>query len=607
MAISPAPRQELEHQLGQWARGLDEAQLQWASGYLAGLAAARAEVGASTAGVAPEAAAQPTLTIWYGSETGNGRGVAQRLADEAEAKGFAVELASVADIQPRAIGKLESLLLVMSTHGEGDPPEGAEALHKLIMSERAPRLDTLKFAVFALGDSSYPDFCQTGREFDARLEALGARRLIDRVDVDVDFEPAEDVWRARILETLETELQPDGRQSTPPYLQLIRGVDDSYDNRPDTVPRFDRRNPFSAEVLEIAPLTVAPSTSPVYHVELLLEDSGLEWQPGDSLGIWPSNDTRLVDEIVEVSGIDASTTVARGDETLEARQWLERRLELTLLTRPFVEAWAGLSESGHLSKLLGDRDEFAEWVGTRQVIDVLREYPAGIDADSLIASLRGIAPRLYSIASSPRLSGDEIHLTVKRVGGVDDDGRLRAGVASWQLAEAASPGDRVPVYVEANPGFRLPENQDAPVIMIGPGTGVAPFRAFVQQRQATGAGGENWLFFGARNRRTDFLYQLEWQRFRRQGDLHRLAVAFSRDQADKVYVQHRLREQGRDVYDWLERGAHIYVCGDGQRMAADVHQALVDVIAAHGGKTEGQATDYLEAMKQAKRYQKDVY
>ncbi|MDT8450242.1 MAG: assimilatory sulfite reductase (NADPH) flavoprotein subunit [Wenzhouxiangellaceae bacterium] len=606
MPVDPAANLELadlEQQLGQWSQGLNEAQLNWASGYLAGLAAARGPSATVSGAAQPQAGG--TVTIWYGSETGNGRGVAERLAREAESKGLSVELASTADVQPRSIAKVGTLLLVMSTHGEGDPPEDAEALHKFIMSGRTPKLDDLKFAVFALGDSSYPDFCQTGRDFDVRLAELGASRMLDRVDVDVDFESTEDAWRERIFEKLDEELPAsEAVPSAAPHLQLIRGK--------PAAAAFDRRNPFDAEVLEIAPLTVAPSTSPVHHVELLLpadqlQGSGLQWQPGDSLGLWPRHDARLVDEIVQATGIDEATRIERGGETLEARTWLESRLELTQLARPFIEAWAGLAESQRLRTLLDDRGAWADWVGTRQVIDVLREFPAGVDAEALIGALRGIAPRLYSIASSPLVVDDEVHLTVKRVGGIAGDGRLRAGVASWQLTDSVAPGDRVPVYLEANPRFRLPEDPATPMIMIGPGTGVAPFRAFVQQRQAAGAAGENWLFFGARNRETDFLYQLEWQRFQRQGALARLSVAFSRDQADKVYVQHQLREQGRDVHDWLERGAHVYICGDGQRMSADVHQALIDIVAEHGGRSEEQSIEYLEAMKRAKRYQKDVY
>src|SRR6056297_791735 len=354
MAISPAVRQDLEKQLGKWASELDEVQLQWASGYLAGVAAARLDNQASAEHGVHEEAAAPTLTIWYGSETGNGRGVAQRLAADAESRGFSVELASTADIKPRSIAKLDTLLLVMSTHGEGDPPEDAEALHQLVLSERAPRLEKLKFAVFALGDSSYPDFCQTGQEFDHRLEALGATRLMDRVDVDVDFEPAEDAWRSALLETLSNELKPAG--SAAPHLQLIRGAEAGASRV------FDRRRPFQAEVLQISPLTVPPSTSPVHHVELLVEDSGLEWLPGDSLGLWPTNDPRLVEEIIEITGIDAGYSIRRGGETLPANEWLSRRLELTQLARPFLEAWAAVSDSAELRNLLGDREAFSGWV-----------------------------------------------------------------------------------------------------------------------------------------------------------------------------------------------------------------------------------------------------
>jgi len=588
MPISPNVASELERSLAPLARDLDSEQLAWASGYLAGLGAAQGERIAPSTEAAPGVA----VTVWYGSETGNGRGVAERLARALEEQGHAVDLASTADIQPRAIGKLGTLLLVMSTHGEGDPPEDAEALHKFLMSERAPGLEQLSYAVFALGDSSYPDFCQTGRELDARLSELGAKRLIDRVDVDVDFEADEDAWRARVLDTVRVE--NDASSITTPRLKLVQR------------PEHDRRNPFEAEVLDIAPLTVAPSASQVHHVELLVEGSGLSWQPGDSLGVWPRNNSRLVDEIIEIAGIDGDASVTRGSETLPVSDWLTSRLELTQLTRPFIETWADLADSAKLRALLDDRDAFERWVRTRQVADVLRTAPARVDAAALVGALRGIGPRLYSIASSPLVVDDEIHLTVSRVGGLSDEGRLRAGVASWQLTHSMAAGDRLPVYVESNPRFRLPDDGDTPILMIGPGTGVAPFRAFVQQRQASGAKGRNWLVFGNRNRRLDFLYQLEWQRFQRDDALARLTVAFSRDQAEKIYVQHRLREQGRDVYDWLEQGAHVYICGD-RGMAVDVHQALLDVIETCGGKTEQQAAAYLDELKQAKRYQKDVY
>jgi len=594
MSLSPQRQQAIESQLDALGRTLAPGELLWASGYFAGLAASGAPAAETTA-ASPDPGR--TLTIWYGSETGNGRGVAQRLADAARARGYAVDLASLDEVRPRQIGKLEFLLLVISTHGEGDPPEGSEAFHEFLLGDRAPKLEALRFAVFALGDSSYPDFCQTGRELDARLEALGASRLLDRVDCDVDFEASEGAWRDRALEAVKPLLDVDGAH--PPNLQVVR------ENGRAAV-AYDRRNPFQAEVLDRSPLTVAPSNKRVAHIELSTAGSGLTYEPGDSLGIWPSNDARTVAELIELIGAEFNTPVTRDDETLPLATWLTHKLELTQVVRPFLQRWAEWSHSSELAAVLEDRDTLQAFSATRQVADVLREYPIAVSAEQLVAALRRIAPRLYSIASSPLVADDEVHLTVKLEGG-EIDGRLRAGAASWQLLETARPGDTLPVYIEANERFRLPADGDTPIIMIGPGTGVAPFRAFVEHRKALGHAGPNWLFFGEQHRQSDFLYQLEWQRHIRDQSLDRLSVAFSRDQADKVYVQHRLREQGADVYDWLERGAHLYVCGNGQGMAADVHTALIDIVTEHGGRNPDQAEAYLQTLKSQRRYQKDVY
>ena len=606
MALVPAQQQDIERQLKHLRESLNSEQLLWASGYMAGLAAAGAPVAnSSAAGTVAEPAAEAvpaaTLTIWYGTETGNSRGVAQRLAESARERGWQVDLAGLDEMQPRRIAKTQVLVLVVATHGEGDPPETAEAFHKFIFSDRAPALDELNYAVFALGDSSYPDFCQTGREIDERLAELGASRLLDRVDCDVDFETQEDPWRERVIDIVRPLVEP---RSGEPRLQVVGNQAPAA--APASTQRHDRRNPFAAELLEVSPLTIAPSNKRVAHVELSLEDSGLLWQPGDSLGLWPHNDPRLVEEIIELTGANGDEEIERDGQQQPLGQWLTRHGELTQVVRPFVEAWAGLSESRELTALLADRDAFGDWSRQRQVVDVIAEYPARIDAQALAGSLRRLAPRLYSIASSPLTAADEIALTVKLEQSGSETNR-RLGVASGQLLERARPGDTVPIYIEANERFRLPADPDAPVIMIGPGTGVAPYRAFVEHRQALGAPGRNWLIFGEQHRRTDFLYQLEWQRYLRDGALTRLSVAFSRDQADKVYVQHRLREQGREVYDWLEAGAHVYVCGSGQGMAADVHGALIDIVATHGGQTPEQAEEYLAAMKNEHRYQKDVY
>jgi sulfite reductase (NADPH) flavoprotein alpha-component len=594
MPVTMLPQVSAQLQLQQRLEGLagelEADQLQWAAGFLAGLAAA-----GRAPGVATDARPGQTLTIWYGSETGNGRGVAQRLADAAGKAGHSVDLASLAEVQPRRIARVSHLILVVSTHGEGDPPADARALHQLLHSERAPRLDELRYTVFALGDSSYPDYCRTGRDFDQMLARLGATRLLECREVDVDFEPAEDAWRDEALGAFKGLLTD---QAQGPYLQVVR---------PAQVAAHDRRNPFQAEVLEVSPLTVAPSQKTVSHLALDIAGSGLQYQPGDSLGLWPRHDRQLVEEILEVTRLDADTEVERNGKRQGLQDWLTTGLELTQVVRPFVQAVAEISGDAGLRGILAERDAFQRWAEQRQVIDVLREVPLELDADGLVGMLRGISPRLYSIASSPLVNEDEIHLTVKLEGGAGEHGRLRAGVASWQLTRLMQPGQRLPVYVEANPRFRLPEDPDRPIIMIGPGTGVAPFRAFVEHRQALGHGGRNWLFFGEQHRRTDFLYQLEWQRHLKSGALHRLSVAFSRDQAEKCYVQHRLLEQAPDVHAWLEEGAGVYVCGSGQGMAADVHEALVRVLAGQGGLDRESAQARLDEMAAQGRYQKDVY
>ncbi len=584
-------QQELQRRVGALATGLTPEQMQWASGYLAGLAASAADV--SVTGQQT----QEKLIIWYGSETGNGRGVAERLAESASAAGLVVELKSLAEVQVRQIARLKLLVLVVSTHGEGDPPADAAALHKLLLGDRAPRLDKLRFSVFALGDSSYPDFCQTGRELDEALAGLGAQRFLDRQEVDVDFEVQEARWRPELIEAVKPLLERSDNHANR-HLQLVPEP---------AAPRFDRRNPFSAEVLETAPLTVAPSRKVVSHVVLSAGQGALDYQPGDALGLWPTNDPALVDELLTLTNLDANSEVERDEQSLSLGEWLSRRLELTQVVRPFVQAVAERSGSAELARLLDDRQGFQGWVRQRQVIDVLREYPLALDATGLVTMLRGLSPRLYSIASSPLAQEGEVHLVVKREGGRSDDGRLRAGVASWQLTGAVKPGDSLPVYIEPNPRFRLPEDGDRPVIMIGPGTGVAPFRGFLEHRQALGQRGPNWLFFGEQHRRTDFLYQLEWQRHQKNGLLTRLSVAFSRDQAERIYVQHRIAEYGKALFEWLEEGAHIYVCGSGQGMASDVHKALREAIARHGRFDADGAEDYLQGLANSARYQKDVY
>jgi len=501
------------------------------------------------------------------------------------------------DVKKAQLKAAERLLVIVSTHGEGDPPDNALELHQLVGSTKAPPLKDTRFSVLALGDTSYDHFCQTGRDFDQRLETLGATRVHPRADCDLDYEEAAEAWMDGTLDALAAEL----------------------DAAPSNVLRFDRpgtaspespwskKNPFPATMVENLVLNGRGSEKETRHIELSLEDSGLQWEPGDSLAVLPQNDPRDVEDLIVALGLEGEdpVTAARGDVSL--REALTRDYEITTLTRPFLERWAGHADSDDLRRLLAQdrRDELRAWMRGRQVIDVVQGWPVALGAQEFIGQLRKLPPRLYSIASSHAANPDEVHLTVASVR-YRAHGRERAGVASTWLADRVGDETAVPVYIDPNRNFRLPAD-DVPIIMIGPGTGVAPFRAFVEERETRGAPGSNWLIFGEQRFDSDFLYQREWLRWRETGVLDRIDVAFSRDQASKVYVQHRVRERGRDIYRWLDDGAHVYVCGDAERMAPDVHQALIDVIAREGSVSADDASAWLGQLQKEKRYQRDVY
>ena len=564
--------------LARLVEGLDAGGLWWLSGY----AAALAQAIPAPAPAPPRTSdiAAPRLTVVYGSQTGNARRIAEKLAHAVEAAGLPVRLLR-ADAYPlRELATERHLAVVISTQGDGDPPDDARAFVEHLLGRRAPPLPQLHFAVLGLGDSSYPKFCEIGRRLDARLAELGAMRWLERADADLDIDIVATPWLAHSLALARESLK------SAPSLAVVTPL------RPAThatVPT--REQPFAAEVLANQRLTGRGSDRDVRHLELSLAGSGLEYEPGDALGVWPVNAPALVDEILARTGLDGDTEVAHDGATRPLRAWLAAHRELTRLARPVVAAIAERTGDAH-----HEREDFPSWLRTRQVADLL-----GRDtwtASQLVGALRPLAPRLYSIASSRAVVGDEAHLTIVLTGNA-----TRPGAASHFLA-SLDEGQRARVFVERNERFRPPADPDRDVVMIGPGTGVAPFRAFVQHRAAQGARGRNWLVFGNPHFRHDFLYQVEWQQALRDGTLHRLDLAFSRDQADKVYVQQRLRENGRELFAWLDRGAHLYVCGDATRMARDVHAALVDVVATHGGR-DGE--DYLSQLQQQGRYARDVY
>ena len=574
--------------LKQLTSELNAVQLAWVGGYLA----ATAEL----SGVAGEVqqAPQQTITILYGSQTGNGRGIATELAEKAQAQGYSVNLVSMADYKTRQLKQETLLLAVVSTHGEGEAPDDAIELHKFLASKRAPKLDTLNYAVLALGDSSYEFFCQTGKDFDARLSALGAKAIVPLTECDVDYESAATQWQEAVLGAVKPLV------GTGASVVSIGSASTTTAGS-----SFTKQKPYSAELLVSQKLTGRDSDRDVRHVEIDLGESGLSYQVGDALGVWFSNSDALVEEIINGLSLDGQAEVTLGDATLTLAQALKEKRELTQLYPGLVQNWAQLSGNSELQAISEDREQTRQFILKHQLADLVAKYPVDITAFQLVKLLRPITPRLYSIASSQSEVESEVHLTVALVED-DRESGIRFGGASHFLASAEE-GCEVKVYVEPNNHFRLPENTDTPVVMIGPGTGVAPFRAFMQERAAQGAQGDSWLFFGNPHFEQDFLYQTEWQQYLKDGVLTRLDSAFSRDQEHKIYVQHRIKERGAELWQWIEHGAHLYICGDAERMAKDVHQALVEVIGEHGGKSAEEAEALLETLRSEKRYQKDVY
>ena len=594
------PREQPDLTAEQWthvdelARSLRPEQARWISSYFAGLEAGLLR-GGGTVLTPVQAPNSRTLTILYGSETGNGRDLAKKLAATATERGLAPKVADMAAYKVRQIKDEQDLWIIVSTHGEGDPPEPAVAFFEYIESARAPKLSGLRYSVLALGDSTYEQYCEAGKRLDRRLEELGAQRISGRVDCDVDYDDPAGQWSGTLVEQLSADLEtaPDRVISLRPAAASAKV--------------HDKSNPFPATVLENIRIVGRHSGKETRHVELDLTGSGLAYQPGDSLGFVPRNDPTVVEQLLETSGLAADADVVVKGETVPLVGALASGFEITCPSPRFIEQWARLSESAELQALAAaGTAERLGFLEQHHVADIIRRFPvAGIKPDELIAGLRPLQPRLYSIASSQAAVGEEAHLTIAPVR-YELHGTARGGVASTHIADRLEMGETVPVYVQENPYFRLPADE-VPIIMIGPGTGVAPFRAFLQEREARVASGRSWLFFGERNRRSDFLYQVEWQQWLKDGVLSRLDVAFSRDSAEKVYVQHRLLEQARELYRWLEEGAHLYVCGDEKNMSRDVHEALIQVIGREGDLSWEEAEDYLRRLSAEHRYQKDVY
>jgi sulfite reductase (NADPH) flavoprotein alpha-component len=617
----PIP-EDRRDQLQQLATELNREQLMWLSGYFAGAAAAapssipafqnnllggqaRAQLSsaAAPAAFAPAAAAAaaplPTVTIISASHTGNGRKISEKLTAAVQAQGLQARMIKAGDYQPREIAKEKLLYVVISTHGDGDPPDEARGLYEFLGTKRAPHLPELQYSILALGDTSYPKFCEAGRVMDERLAKLGAKRLLPRVDCDVDFEKLAQTWAddavARVREYKEKHA-PAGGAATAAAQTTAAPV--------ASTPELTRANPATAEVLANQRIVGRGALREVRHVELSFPGLGNLYKAGDALGIVHRNPEPAIDAVLKATKLDAAATVTHDGKTHTLLEWLRDERELTRIARPLLIQVAKQANVD-ISELLANAPAMAKLTATCQVSDVLASYPAEWTADALVSALRPVTGRVYSIASSPAVVGDEAHLTVAVVGS-DTDRKLLAGAASHFVVNTVV-DSKVQVWIEKNERFRVPADGARDMIMVGPGTGIAPFRGFVQEREATGATGRNWVFFGGRSLYQDFLYQLEWQQALKRKAVHRVDVAFSRDQADKIYVQHRIRQAGKELFAWLSNGAAFYVCGDASAMAPDVNAALLDVVREHGNMDADDAQAWVADLTADGRYLRDVY
>ncbi|MBC8126109.1 MAG: assimilatory sulfite reductase (NADPH) flavoprotein subunit [Gloeobacteraceae cyanobacterium ES-bin-144] len=569
--------------------GLDSVQRAWLSGFLAS---------AQTAGnavPAPVVSARGKLTVLYGTESGNSETLADRAVKQAKKIGFQAVMKNMSDVSAADVAKFQNLFVIVSTWGDGEPPEAAVTFFQDFMTS-AVSLSGVRFSVCALGDTSYEKFCQSGKDIDARLEALGASRIANRQDCDLDYEEPFTTWLAGALTALAPSAAPPSETTSASHV-------------PAAV-EYGKKYPFPSEVLDVALLNGEGSAKETLHLELSLAGSGLSYEPGDSIAVLPVNAADIVQLILTASKLKGSEEIeVKGVGRKRLTDALREDYDITALSRNVLTKLAETSGSASLKVLLADdaKEKLKEYVDGREIVDAIEDYaPAGLSAEALTSIFRKLPPRLYSIASSPLAHPDEVHLTVAAVR-YHTHNRSRKGVCSTYLADQVKPGDLTSLFVQPNKNFRLPADGSVPIIMVGPGTGIAPFRAFVEHRAALGSSGENWLFMGDQHYLYDFLYQLEWQEHLKTGALTRLDVAFSRDQPEKIYVQHRMQQYSKELYAWLEKGAYIYVCGDATHMAADVHQVLINVVQEQAGISREAAEVYVEDLKKTKRYQRDVY
>ena len=578
---------------------LNSNQIHWLNGYLTGIEATLQNRSISQSHIDAAGALvinKEPIWILYGTHTGNSESLANQTAKRLNDLGREAKAVGMDTFKPNTLKKIKELLIIVSTDGEGDAPIQAEGFLEFLKGKRAPKLDHISYSVLALGDSSYAEFCQTGKDFDAALKAKGATAFTERVDCDVDYEENYEKWLTEVIKEAGTQQEEASHQE---HFQTAG-------TSVETASSYSQKNPFYATVLEKICLNGRGSEKETIHLELDLEGSNLTYEPGDALGIIGLNKPELVSRVLSHLKFSGDEEVDTADGKKDIKTALREDYELIILTVLSLKKFVEITSSEKIKKILEDKNALADYLYGRDILDLLQEESYSFTPEEFISLLRKNMPRMYSIASSQEEVEDEVHILVSSVR-YEAHGRHKEGVCSTFLADQIEQDDQVKVFIDPNSRFKLPQDTEKPVIMVGPGTGIAPFRSFIQHRDAQEATGKSWLFFGDRNFHTDFLYQSEWLQYLEEGVLTRLDVAFSRDQKEKIYVQHKMLENGKELYNWLNEGAHFYVCGDKDYMAKDVDSALLQIVKTHGNLQEKEAGEYIKELRLSGRYQVDVY
>ncbi len=586
--LSPLNDQQLKA-LKSLTDGINREQIVWLSGYFQGLLASPAGI-QSNSNIS-QLSSGKHLKILYGTHTGRSKTLADKLSKKLSYLGVEVQSVALDNYKTRQLASETNLVFIVSTHGEGEPPAMAEDFYEFITGKRSPKLPGLKYSVIALGDKSYKLFCKTGIDIDQALAISGARSILPVLKLDVEFEDEAETWMNQFAAVFS--------ESKVTSAQLAAETITSGEN-------YSRKNPFRANVLDKVKITGRDSDKEVYHVELSLEGSGITYEPGDSVGILANNPPRLVDAVLSRLNSEGSETVILKNIDYTFREALTDHLEITVINRDVIQKYHEITGNAVLLRIIEDEIQLDHYLYGHDLLDLLEDFPFEFSAQNLTNILRSFPARLYSISSSQAAVGDEVHITVSAVR-YSHKGRERSGACSTFLADRIDLDSQVSVFIEKNPAFKLPEDEQTPVILIGAGTGIAPYRAFLQHREANNQKGKTWLFFGERRFHSDFLYQTEWQKLLKEGFLEKFDVAFSRDQEEKIYIQHRLIEQQKEVFNWLGKGANIYLCGDMKQMARDVQKTLLRIFETEGGMSEEKALEYMKMLKKEKRFQTDVY